>query len=147
MTNRSKAFRFRGWFALLLSAATLMALFSVCAAVVARGASAQPVDAGQQPTGGPIVYNLIPSEGGVVEQENLARAGAAIETRRDAGVAWAAMFVDGEMRPSALMGPTRYLRSISADIGDLGPGTHAVRVVAIDSEGRAGGHAWTFTVV
>jgi hypothetical protein len=55
--------------------------------------------------------------------------------------------VDGEQRPSALMGPTRYYQSVSADITDLMPGIHSVWVVAVDSEGRMGGYAWTFAVV
>jgi hypothetical protein len=70
-----------------------------------------------------------------------------IEAQPDIGVAWAGVFVDGEQRPSALMGPTRYYQSVSADITDLMPGIHSVWVIAVDSEGRMGGYAWTFAVV
>lgn len=34
-----------------------------------------------------------------------------------------------------------------ADIGNHSPGAHTVRVKAVDSEGRAGGYIWKFTVV
>ncbi len=129
----------------LFSVALLLALFTC--ALSAQAAHAQPVDTGEEPAGGPIVYNLIPAEGAIVAQDKLARAGATIETQRDAGVAWAAIFVDGQRRPSALMGPTSYYQSISADIGGLEPGIHTVLVTAIDAEGRVGGYAWTFTVV
>ncbi len=129
----------------LFSMALLLALFTCV--LWARAVHAQPVDAGEEPAGGPIVYNLIPTQDATVAQEELARAGATIETQRDVGVAWAAVFIDGELRPSALMGPTRYLQSVSADVGDLSSGTHSIWVVAIDSEGRVGGYAWTFTVV
>jgi hypothetical protein len=129
----------------LFSLALLLALFTCV--LWARAVHAQPVDAGEEPAGGPIVYNLIPTQDATVAQEELARAGATIETQRDVGVAWAAVFIDGERRPSALMGPTRYLQSVSADVGDLSCGTHSLWVVAIDSEGRVGGYAWTFTVV
>jgi hypothetical protein len=129
----------------LFSLALLLALFTCV--LWARAVHAQPVDAGEEPAGGPIVYNLIPTQDATVAQEELARAGATIETQRDVGVAWAAVFIDGELRPSALMGPMRYLQSVSADVGDLSCGTHSLWVVAIDSEGRVGGYAWTFTVV
>jgi hypothetical protein len=129
----------------LFSLALLLALFTCV--LWARAVHAQPVDAGEEPAGGPIIYNLIPTQDATVAQEELARAGATIETQRDVGVAWAAVFIDGERRPSALMGPTRYLQSVSADVGDLSCGTHSLWVVAIDSEGRVGGYAWTFTVV
>ena len=129
----------------LFSLALLLVLFTCV--LWARAVHAQPVDAGEEPAGGPIVYNLIPTQDATVAQEELARAGATIETQRDVGVAWAAVFIDGERRPSALMGPTRYLQSVSADVGDLSCGTHSLWVVAIDSEGRVGGYAWTFTVV
>ena len=141
--DRSKAFR--GRVVPLLSAAVFLAL-STCV-LWAQAAHAQPVDAGEEPAGGPIVYNLIPAEGAIVARDELARAGATIETQRDAGVAWAAIFVDGQRRPSALMGPTSYYQSISADIGDLEPGIHTLWVIAIDGEGRVGGYAWTFMVV
>ena len=107
---------------------------------------AEPVDAGEEPTGAPIVYNLTPLEGTIVAQDELNRAAATIETQRDAGLARAGIFVDGRRRPSALMGPTKYLQTISADIGNLEPGAHVVKVKAVDSEGRVGGYAWTFTV-
>ena len=101
----------------LFSVALLLALFACV--LWARAAHAQPVDAGEEPAGGPIVYDLIPAQDAIVAQEGLARAGATIETQRDAGVAWAAVFIDGELRPSALMGPTRYLQSVSTDVGHL----------------------------
>jgi hypothetical protein len=129
----------------LFSVALLLALFTCV--LWARAAHAQPVDAGEEPAGGPIVYGLIPAQDAIVAQEELARAGATIETQRDVGVVWAAVFIDGELRPSALMGPTRYLQSVSTDVGDLSCGTHSIWVGAIDSEGRVGGYAWTFTVV
>jgi hypothetical protein len=135
----------REWVAPLFSLALLLALFTCV--LWARAVHAQPVGAGEEPAGGPIVYNLIPTQDATVAQQELARAGATIETQRDVGVAWAAVFIDGERRPSALMGPTRYLQSVSADVGDLSCGTHSLWVVAIDSEGRVGGYAWTFTVV
>jgi hypothetical protein len=131
--------------AALFSVALLLVLLTCVLWVGA--VHAQPVDAGEEPVGGPIVYNLIPTEDAIVTQEELARAGASLETQRDVGVAWAAVFIDGELRPSTLMGPTRYLQSVSADVGDLSSGTHSIWVVAIDSEGRVGGYAWTFTVV
>ncbi len=141
--HRSNVCRERA--ASLFSLALLLTLFTCV--LWARAAHAQPVNAGEEPAGGPIVYDLIPTQDATVAQEELARAGATIETQRDVGVAWAAVFIDGELRPSALMGPTRYLQSVSADVGDLSCGTHSLWVVAIDSEGRVGGYAWTFTVV
>ncbi len=135
----------REWVAALFSVALLLVLLTCVLWVGA--VHAQPVDAGEEPAGGPIVYNRIPTEDAIVAQEELARAGATLETQHDVGVAWAAVFIDGELRPSALMGPTRYLQSVSADVGDLSSGTHSIWVVAIDSEGRVGGYAWTFTVV
>jgi hypothetical protein len=125
--------------------ALLLALFTCLP--WAKAVHAQPVDAGEEPSGRPIVYNLIPTQDAIVAQEELARAGATIEAQRDVGVARATVFIDGELRPSALMGPTRCLQSVSTDVGDLSRGTHSIRVVAVDSEGRAGGYAWTFTVV
>jgi hypothetical protein len=141
--HRSNVCRERA--ASLFSMALLLTLFTCV--LWARAAHAQPVNAGEEPAGGPIVYNLIPTEGAIVERDQLGRAGAIIETQRHAGVAWAAIFVDGQRRPSALMGPTSYYRSISADVGGLEPGIHTVRVIAIDAEGRVGGYAWTFPVV
>lgn len=44
------------------------------------------------------------------------------------------------------MGPTKYLQTVSADIVNLEPGAHVVKVKAVDSQGRVGGYAWTFTV-
>ncbi len=130
----------------LLFAAILFAL-AVGATLSAQAVLGQPVDAGEEPAGGLIVYSLVPAEGEVVARDELSRAGATIETQHDIGVAWAGVFVDGEQRPSALMGPTRYCQSTSADITDLMPGVHNVRVVFVDSEGRVGGYAWTFAVV
>ena len=130
----------------LLFAAILFAL-AVGTTLSAKTALSQPVDVGEEPTGGPIVYNLIPAEGELIARDELGRAGATIETQHDIGVAWAGVFVDGEQRPSALMGPTRYYQSVSADITDLMPGIHSVRVIAVDSEGRMGGYSWTVAVV
>lgn len=105
-------------------------------------------DAGQEPTGGaPILYNLTPTEGATVSRDELSRAAVTIETRRKASVSWAGIFVDGRRRPAELMGPTRYQQTVSADIGDLSPGNHTVRVKAVDSEGQVGGYVWEFIVV
>ena len=104
-------------------------------------------DAGQEPTGAPILYNLTPTEGASISQDELSRAGATIETRRKTSVWWAGIFVDGQRRPAELMGPTHYRQTISADIGDLSPGKHTIRVKAVDSEGQMGGYVWEFTVV
>jgi hypothetical protein len=104
-------------------------------------------DAGQEPTGAPILYNLTPPQGERVSQDELSRAAATIETRRKTSVSWAGIFVDGQRRPAELMGPTHYQQTISADIGDLSPGHHTVRVKAVDSEGQMGGYVWEFTVV
>ena len=104
-------------------------------------------DAGQEPSGAPILYNVTPSEGAIVSQNELSRAAATIETRRQVSVSWAGIFVDGRRRPAELMGPTHYQQAVSADIGDLGPGNHTVRVKVVDSEGQAGGYVWQFTVV
>ena len=112
---------------------------------LARTAPAEPT-AGQEPPGPPIVYNLEPEEGASVEQDELSRASATIETRRVAKVASATIYVDGERRPSDLKGPTPYQQTISADIEYLSPGTHTVRVKAVDSEGLKGGYVWKFTV-
>ena len=135
---------FGGNFSLFLGAA-LFAL--VVGTLSAQPVLAQPPDAGEEPTGAPIVYNLTPREGAVVAQDELSRAAATIETRRNVGLARAGIFIDGRRRPSTLMGPTTYLQTVSADIGSLDPGAHVVRVKAVDSEGRAGGYVWTFTVV
>ncbi len=129
-----------------LLAAILCAL-AVGASLSANPALSQPVFCGEEPAGGPVVYNPIPAEDEVIIRDDLSRAGATIETQHDIGVAWAGVFVDGERRPSALMGPTRYHQSVSADITDLTPGIHSVWVIAVDSEGRMGGYAWTFAVV
>ncbi len=115
-------------------------------ATVARTAPAPP-DAGQEPRGAPIFYNLTPPEGASVPQDELSRAGATIELRRATSVSWARIYVDGQRRPEDLAGPTTYLQTISADIEDLRPGTHTIRVKVVDSEGRAGGYVWKFTVV
>lgn len=124
----------------------LFALLVVCT-LAAHPVLAEPVNAGEEPTGAPIVYNLTPMEGTIVAQDELNRAAARIETRREVGLARAGILVDGRRRPSALMGPTKYLQTVSADIGNLEPGAHVVKVKAVDSEGRVGGYAWTFTVV
>jgi hypothetical protein len=125
-----------------------VALFAlVVSTLSAQPVLAQPPDAGEEPTGAPIVYNLTPREGAVVAQDELSRAAATIETRRNVGLARAGIFIDGRRQPSALMGPTTYLQTVSVDIGSLDPGAHVVRVKAVDSEGRAGGYVWTFTVV
>ncbi|HZY57992.1 MAG: hypothetical protein M3246_07100 [Actinomycetota bacterium] len=137
---------FGGYFSLFLGAA-LFALVVVVGTLSAQTVLAQPVDAGKEPPAGPIVYDLTPSEGAIVARNQLSRAAATIETQRKASLSWAGIFVDGRRRPSTLMGPTSYLQSVSADIGDLRPGVHTVRVIAVDSKGRAGGYAWTFTVV
>lgn len=135
---------FRGQFSLFLGAA----LFALVACTLSAGpALAQPPGAGKEPAAAPIVYNLTPREGAVIAQGELSRAAATVETRRSAGLAWAGIFVDGRRRPSALMGPTSYQQTVSADIGNLGPGAHTVRVKAVDSEGRVGGYLWTFTVI
>ncbi len=123
----------------------------VLLALVAVTPSAQTIpakpNASQEPTGAPILYNLTPTEGAIVSQDELSRAAATIETRRQASVSWAEIFVDGRRRPAELMGPTHYQQTVSTDIGDLSPGHHTVRVKAVDSEGRVGGYVWEFTVV
>jgi hypothetical protein len=125
-----------------------VALFAlVVSTLSAQPVLAQPPDAGEEPTDAPIIYNLTPREGANVAQDELSRAAATIETRHNVGLAWAGIFVDGRRRPSALMGPTAYLQTVSADIGNLSPGAHVVRIKAVDSEGRAGGYVWRFTVV
>ncbi len=135
---------FGGHFSLFLCAA----LFTLFAGMLsARAVPAQPVDAGEEPTSGPIIYNLTPREDAIVAQSELSRAAATIETQREASLSWAGIYVDGRRRPGALMGPTSYLQTISTDIGDLRPGVHTVRVKAVDSEGRAGGYVWKFTIV
>jgi len=123
-----------------------VALFAlVVGTPAARTVPAKPT-AGQEPPGAPIIYNLEPEAGTSVAQDELSRASATIETRRVARVAWAGIYVDGERRPSNLKGPTPYLQTISADIEYLSPGTHTVRVKAVDSEGLEGGYVWKFTV-
>ena len=111
----------------------------------ARTLPAKP-EAGREPTAAPILYNLSPPEGAIVSREELSRASATIETRRRASVSWAGIYIDGRLRPSTLMGPTRYQQTLSADIGDLSPGIHTARAKAVDSEGLAGGYVWKFTV-
>ena len=135
-------------FSLFLSAAFLFAFIVVAGTISPRTVLAQPVpNAGKEPPGDPIVYDVTPTEGAIIAGNRLGRAGATIETRRDAGLVRAAIFVDGRRRPSDLSGPMSYLQAISADIGDLRAGAHTVRVIAVDSKGRAGGYAWKFTVV
>ena len=58
----------------MFSVALLLALFACV--LWARAVHAQPVDAGEEPAGGPIVYDLIPTQDAIVAQEELARAGA-----------------------------------------------------------------------
>jgi hypothetical protein len=55
---------------------------------------------------------------------------------RQASVSWAGIFVEGRRRPAELMGLTRYQQTVSADIGNLGPGHHTVRVKAVDCDER-----------
>lgn len=129
----------------VLVAAMLLAL-AVGATLSAQAALSQPAFCGEEPADGPIVYGLIPAEGEVLARDDLSRAGATVETQHDVGVAWVGVFVDGEQRPSALMGPTRYCQSASADITHLKPGVHDVVVIVVDSEGRVGGYAWRLTV-
>jgi hypothetical protein len=135
-------------FSLLLSAALFFAFIVMVGMLSPRTVLAQPVpNAGKEPPGGPIVYDVTPTEGAIIAGNQLGRAGATIETRREANLLEAAIFVDGRRRPSDLTGPMSYLQAISADIGDLRAGAHTVRVIAVDSKGRAGGYAWKFTVV
>ena len=137
------------FFSLFLSAAFLFAFIVVAGTLSPRTVLAQPAapNAGKEPPGDPIVYDVTPKEGAIIAGNQLGRAGATIETRRDADLVRAAIFVDGRRRPSDLSGPMSYLQAISADIGDLRAGAHTVRVIAVDSKGRAGGYAWKFTVV
>jgi hypothetical protein len=129
----------------LLVGVALLAL--VAGTASARTAPAEP-DAGREPTGGaPILYNPTPAEKASVPRQELSRAAATIETRRQAGVARAAIYVDGRRREAELMGPTPHQQTVSTDIGDLAPGVHTVKVKAVDSDGQAGGHAWEFTVL
>ncbi len=129
----------------MFSVALLLVLFTCV--LWAGAVHAQPVDAGEEPAGGPIVYNLIPTEDAIIAQEELARAGATPETQHDVRTAWAAVFIDGELRASALIGPTCHPQSVSAEVGDLSSEIHSIWVVAIDSEDRLGGYDWTFTGV
>lgn len=130
----------------LLSAAMLFWLF-LAGVFSAEAALAQPEYGGEEPPGGPIIYNLIPGEGEVVARDEVGRAGVTIETQHDTGIAWAGVFVDGQHRPGSLMGPTRYYQSVSVDISDLGPGVHSVWVIAVDSQGRVGSYSWSFVVI
>ena len=132
-------------YCLVFLSVVLFALFFV-GTPSAQTIPAKP-DAGQQPTGAPIFYNLTPPEGAIVAQDELSRAAATIETRREAKVSWAGIYVDGRSRPSDLIGATSYLQTISADVEDLRPGSHTVRVKAGDSKGRVGVYVWNFTVV
>lgn len=80
----SKAFI--GCFSLFLG----VALFAfVTGTLSAPTVLAQPVDAGREPTGAPIVYNLTPAEGVIVGQDELSRAAATIETQREVNLSWA----------------------------------------------------------
>ena len=129
----------------LLLGVVLLAL--VAGTASARTAPPAEPNAGREPTGAPILYNPTPKENATVPQQELSRAAATIETRRQASVAWAAIYVDGQRRPGELMGPTPHQQTVSTDIGDLGPGVHTVKVRAVDSDGQAGGHVWEFTVL
>jgi hypothetical protein len=62
----------------------LFALLVVCT-LAAHPVLAEPVNAGEEPTGAPIVYNLTPTEGTIVAQDTLHRPAARIETQRNAG--------------------------------------------------------------
>ncbi len=124
---------------------SMVLLALVAGSPSARTLPAKP-EAGQEPTAAPILYNLSPQEGAIVSQNELSRASATIETRRQASVSWAGIYINGQRRPSTLMGPTRYQQTISTDIEDLSPGIHTVRVKAVDSEGLVGGYLWKFTV-
>ena len=112
----------------------------------ARTIPAKP-DAGEEPAGAPIFYNLTPAEGTSIPQDELSRAAATIETRREASLSWTGIYVDDRRRPGELMGPTPHQQTISTDIGGLGAGVHTVKVKAVDSDGQAGGHVWRFTVL
>jgi hypothetical protein len=80
----SKAFI--GCFSLFLG----VALFAfVTGTLSAPTVLAQPVDAGREPTGAPIVYNLTPAEDVIVGQDELSRAAATIETQREDNLSWA----------------------------------------------------------
>jgi hypothetical protein len=139
---------FSTYFSLSLGAALFFALVVIAGTLSPRTVLAQQApNAGEEPPGGPIIYDLTPTEGAIIAANRLSRAAATIETRREASLLWAAIFVDGRRRPSDLMGPMSYLQTVSADIGDLRAGTHTVRVIAVDSKGRAGGYVWTFTTV
>ena len=61
------------------------ALLVVCT-LAAHPVLAEPMDAGEAPTGAPIVYNLTPTEGTIVAQDELNKAAARIETRRYVGL-------------------------------------------------------------
>ena len=90
-------------FSLLLSAAFLFAFIVVAGTLSPRTVLAQPVpNAGKEPPGDPIVYDVTPKEGAIIAGNQLGRAGATIETRRDADLVRAAIFVDGRRRPSDL---------------------------------------------
>src|SRR5215213_428374 len=101
-------------YCLVFLSVVLFALFFV-GTPSAQTAPAQP-DAGQEPTGAPIFYNLTPPEGASIPQDELSRVGATIELRRTASVFRAGIYVDGQRRPEALAGPTTYLQTISTDI-------------------------------
>lgn len=115
---------------------------------LARSAAGGP-DAGEEPPAGPIVYNLAPEQGALISAEDLGdlRVGATIETQHEGGLRSAKIAIDDQEMPNpSLGGAYSYLQSVSSGMGDLGPGEHTVEVTAVDSEGRTGGHEWTFTV-
>jgi len=101
---------------------------------------------GEEPAGGPIIYNLSPEEGAVVSQGNLPFVGATVETRRDTPIIDTSLFIDGQERNAESGGPSAYLQSVWRGVPELQGGEHTVRVTATDSAGRTGGHTWTFTV-
>ena len=133
---------------LRLAPLVVLAVLLALAATPETKAAAAPEgpDFGKEPDAGPIIYNLLPGEGETVEQQDLAYASAVIEVQHDLEITSADIFIDGEKRPAALLGPYAYLQTVGADVTDLAPGEHTARVVATDSEGRRGGYTWNFTV-
>lgn len=124
----------------------LAVLLALAATSGTKAAAQQGPDAGEEPEGGPIIYSLLPGEGETVQQQDLSYASAVIEVQHDLYIKSAEIFIDGEKRPEALLGPYAYLQTVGADVTDLAPGEHTARVVATDSEGRRGGYTWSFTV-
>ena len=124
----------------------LAVLLALAATSGTKAAAQQGPDFGEEPDGGPIIYNLLPGEGETVERQDLSFASATIEVQHDLYIKSAEIFIDGEKRPASLLGPYAYLQTVGADVTDLSPGKHTARVVATDSEGRRGGYTWSFTV-